>query len=146
MSEKVQEVSKSQQHPEHRFVIRGKLLSAQPLVNIKVLDQASGQAADVDVDIFYRFNNLSRTDDESETSYVLLVCTDEEVVEASITIPAANDRSNRTYDLDLDQRPRKVHPSTAKSTATQLTESEATQASPVKTRYGREKPTKNVEK
>lgn len=146
MSQQPAATPANQQQPEHRLVIRGRILSRQPLTNIRVLEQTSGQVADVEVEVFYRFRNLARTEGEGETSYQLWVCLNaEEAIETVITIPAATGRVERSYDLDLDQLPRKVISLVTKANTTQIAEQPVseTPANFTKSRMSPEKSPKN---
>ena len=144
MSTQPQAVPANQVHLEHRLVVRGKLISTQPLANIKVIEKESGQTADVDIAVSYSFRNLARAEEEQETSYTLFVCiNDTTVMETSITIPAADARTNRSYDLDLDQLPGKVQPPVAQPIQPQPTTTGATPTKPTRTRAKQSDATKS---
>lgn len=115
MSDSQSTTSSKKLYPEKRLLIQGRIISSQPLFNLKVIDKESGQVADVEAEITYRFGSLSREWNSSEKSYQLLVSInnleDERVpymIEIPLTIPGADAQINRNYDLNLDEHTRKI--------------------------------------
>lgn len=121
MSNQASASAVKENHPERRLTIGGAITNRQPFVTVKLVDQETGQHADVQVEvrITYRLAGLHRGPEQSAKPYTLLLClNNHHRVDYPIVIPALADRiTEHVYDVNLDLPLTAAEPKPADSAA-----------------------------